>query len=111
MVLVTLMNNWNADLSPTSLTRLAHSAASYGFGDVIRAMGQRWPNLNYLDQYGNTPLMIAAINNNVDAVRALLEIKVDTTVKSEYGKTAYEIAVENGAAKVVEVMQSNNVFK
>jgi len=110
-VMVTLLNNWHSKLSVSNLSRITHNAASYNYGDVIRVIGRKWKDLNFLDQYGNTPLMIAAINNNEDAVRALLEVHVDTTIKSEYGKTAYQIAVDNGADKVVEVMRSNNVFE
>jgi len=109
-VMTVLIDNWNHSLSDKNLSKLTHNAASYNYANVIRSIGRKWQHLDFIDDYGNTPLMIAAVNDNMEAVQALLENHVDTSIKSDYGKTAYQIAVQSGSEKVVAVMRKNNIF-
>ena len=60
-------------------------------------------DINERDQKGNTPLMLAARMNNVQAVQSLLENKrTDILAKNEEGCNFIQIALKCNAKDVVE---------
>ncbi len=74
--------------SPSGLLLLAHGA-----DPNIRRAGSR-----------RTPLMEAAGNGNTALVRALLEKRVDLTLKDVRGKTALDFAREYRREKIVSLL-------
>ena len=61
-------------------------------------------NINVTDKEGNTPLIEAAWDNNMDTVRALVEAGCDITIRNKKGKTAAEIDKENGKHAIAEYL-------
>ncbi len=62
-------------------------------------------NLNAINKGGDTALIFAALNNNVDAVAALLDAGADAdVVEHEYGKTALLYAAHNGHVSVIKAL-------
>ena len=55
-------------------------------------------DLNAQENSGYTPLMLAALRGNAAAVRLLLELGADPTLKNAAGQTALDIATEKGNA-------------
>jgi hypothetical protein len=58
---------------------------------IINMLFLNGANLNIGNNYGSTPLHIAASRRNTEFVRLLLELKSDITIKDEQGKTALEL--------------------
>ena len=52
--------------------------------------------VNAQDREGLTPLMLAASNNRLEAIRVLLECRADRYMRDAGGRTAAEIAVAEG---------------
>ena len=61
-------------------------------------------NLNITDKDGDTPLILAALNNNMDTVRALVEGGCDITIRGDKNKTAAERAKEEGHHVIAEYL-------
>lgn len=58
--------------------------------EYIRSMAQTHFDFelhDFKDQNGNTPLWVAAVNKNVEAVRALIKSGADVNVRCENGNT------------------------
>ena len=60
------------------------------------------PSLNCVDHRGNTPLHCASYRGHVDVVNYLIQKKVDKTVKNSVGKTAVDIAKNDGIKVLIE---------
>lgn len=63
-------------------------------GSENRAHAQGW-----------TPLMIASQGGHEEIAHLLLDLRVNVEVKSPHGKTALEIAQENGRLGMMEVLE------
>ena len=65
-------------------------------------------NINFRDEEGRTPLMIAAFNNSYEVVLELLKRKTnDVNAQSDEGKTALMFASQTGFVDVVRLLLSN----
>lgn len=83
---------------------------------LIRAAGLGWPlltgrlcqlktvNLNAIDMYGRTALMIAAEKGHIDIIRSLVKAGADTTLLSQTEGNALSHAVSRGQLTVVEYL-------
>ena len=63
-------------------------------------------NLNITNEHGNTPLILAARNNRMDTVRALVEAGCDITIRGKGNKTAAERAKERGHHAIEEYLRN-----
>ena len=82
-----------------------YEAASEGRLDVVRLLLKRGVDPNIQDQYGDTPLHIAAHGGHDDVVKLLLEYGADPTVKDKDGRTPLDLARAEGRHEVVSVIE------
>jgi ankyrin repeat protein len=74
-----------------------HYAANCGMLKTLTAIIHKLPeSINALDGSGNTPLIAAASSNQVGAIELLLRANADRTIRDSDGKTASDIALEEG---------------
>ena len=71
------------------------SALLHGNEKISRLLIERGANLNNKDNKGNTPLMYTN-DGEIDIVELLLENGADPTLQNNDGKSAYELALDNG---------------
>ena len=69
-----------------------HKAAKEGNIRMLMRWSLNKEELNHQDKDGNTPLHIAALHAQPDAVQLLLNAGADTKIKNKGGKTAEELA-------------------
>ena len=62
-------------------------------------MIQNGADVNAADNDGNTPLMHSVISENVKVIEILIENGANIEVKNAEGKTAYELAQEQGVSE------------
>lgn len=62
-------------------------------------------SIDKINENGQTPLMMGAKNNAMDTVKLLLEHGADKSIKDNNGKTAYDLAVENGNMDIAELLK------
>ena len=60
-------------------------------------------NINVTNNLGDTPLILAAEQNKMDTVRALVEAKADMRIRSK-NKTAAEWAEEKGHSAITKFL-------
>ena len=61
-------------------------------------------DLRYQDERGNSPLILASLFGNTEAVRLLLSRRPDTNFKNFNGQTALMVACENGYEPIVLIL-------
>jgi len=64
-----------------------------------------------VDEYGATALIVAAKapNETFGACKVLLENGADKTLKDNFGKTAYDYSVENGHARLRDLLEDSKM--
>jgi hypothetical protein len=83
-----------------------HWAAVYGHGEACRALVSTCcANIDSRNSNGMTPLMCAAVHNNLQCVEVLLELGANITARG-YGKTALELARELRRAEVAALLEA-----
>ena len=89
--------------SPEPKRRLAlHRAARDGDVSALPPLGRRSRRkLDPVDMSGATPLMLAAQNGHVQALRHLLELGADARIRDDRGRAALHYAAERGKTCIV----------
>ena len=59
-----------------------------------------------LPTFRKTPLMIAAMHGQLSNVSVLLELQAEIDSTDAQGKTALDLAVENGFKQIVQLLQT-----
>ena len=85
--------DWEAAIRDGSVER-ARSALNAG------------ADINSKDRYGNTALMLAAVNGHAAIVRLLIERGADLDICAKYNLSALMLAVINGHADAVRTLVS-----
>lgn len=73
--------------------------------DVARELIKRGANVNAQTQHGVTPLMIAAARNVTPMIGLLVQANADAALKSNEGKTALQIAEQNGSEQAAKALR------
>lgn len=74
-----------------------HCAARSGLSKALRKILDLAPEgIDAQDRYGSTPLMLAAAQGHVDAIKALLQRGARRDIQDEAGRTASQLAQEAG---------------
>ncbi|CAN1235890.1 Protein VAPYRIN-LIKE [Linum perenne] len=82
-----------------------HTAASCGHEKAIRFISSVGGDPDLTDKKGSTPLHLAAEKGHVKATKCLLETSIYTKqAVNKSGKTAYDLAVENGHRELYEML-------
>lgn len=84
-------------------------AAKTSGRETIRYLVEIGARVDRAGTDGLTPLMTASSAGNNDAVRALIELKADATLRDGYSQTALKKATLQGHAKVVETLREFGV--
>ena len=90
-------NNVNINAKTCSGYTPAHYAAGINSAgeashpNIIKKLHSLGADLNVQDWEGNTPLHIAVLNKHLSIIKALLLLKVDTTLKTKKGLTAEQM--------------------
>lgn len=80
------------------------SAARRGDVDLLESLLEKGASSSFSDQYGLTPLHIAAIKGHKDAVMMLVEFGADLESQDAEGHTPLHLAVEGGSVEIVQVL-------
>jgi hypothetical protein len=83
--------------SPTLHTLVSRSAPN-----ALGVFLELGPNLAALDTNGNSALHVAATWNRITCTRQLLMFGIDVNIENKDGKSAYQIALENGYEEIGE---------
>ena len=62
-------------------------------------------NIDAQNSYGNTALIYAVYSGNIETVKCLVKNKANLHVKNNLGKTAIDIAKENNAENILQLLQ------
>lgn len=73
--------------------------------DIARELIQRGANVNAQSKHGVTPLMIAAARNVTPMIGLLVQAKADIGLKSQEGKTALQVAEQNGSEQAAKALR------
>lgn len=71
-----------------------HMAAERGHGNLVRLLARRGARVDLPDMYGQTALIMAALYDQAEAVRALLEAGADPTLRDRSRRTALDYALD-----------------
>lgn len=72
---------------------------------TLQALVAAGGDIDVRDQYGNTPLMLAATRNDEDLLDLLLELGADKRLKGPGGSTAKDMAYELGHRVIVQRLE------
>jgi hypothetical protein len=78
-----------------------HTLVSVNAPNALGVFLELRPNLAILDTKGNSALHVAATWNRITCARQLLEFGINAYTKNKNGKTAYQIAFENGYKEIL----------
>ncbi|KAL3837771.1 hypothetical protein ACJIZ3_022362 [Penstemon smallii] len=79
-------------------------AARRGELDILESLLEKGATSNFSDQYGLTPLHVAAIKGNKDVVMMLVEFGANIDSQDTEGHTPLHLAVEGGSIETVEIL-------
>jgi Ankyrin repeats (3 copies) len=101
----------NEMLQPTKTSEspTLHTLVSRNAPNALSVFLDLSPNLAAVDIQGDTALHIAAAGNCVACARQLLKLKIDVDVENNDGKTARQIAVEEGHTEISEEIDLTSV--
>ena len=71
-------------------------ASQCGHHDVVKALLDKGANINAVAQNGITALMLVSQNCHPEIVKLLLQKNPDFTLRDKYGRTALDIAIDEG---------------
>jgi ankyrin repeat protein len=95
--------NFANERHPLHLTAL-HEAASRGHDGVVFWLCEARADINKPNAWGDTPLIMAAHNNRLEAVQALLAQRANLDIRGDAGQTALDVALSQGHARIAELL-------
>ena len=89
---------------------LLHYAAYYNSISCLSLLLRFAPHfLDAVDNYNETPLMMAVMKDKIDAVEMLLQAGADSRKKNKYGRTAFDRARNN--KEMLEIFKQHQQVK
>jgi ankyrin repeat protein len=79
-------------------------AAREGNAALLRDQIAAGANLNALDRYGQSAVMLAALSGHLEAVQVLIRAGADLNVTGKFGLSATMLAVINGHERVARAL-------
>ncbi|CAH3113692.1 unnamed protein product [Porites lobata] len=102
--------NVNATSEPHKFTAL-HMAVEQDKNGIIQLLlSQRDVDVNACDEYGHTPLKLAAEKGNQQTVKWLIEKEADITKADSVDNTAIHVAADKGHYGVLQLLLSSVAF-
>jgi len=90
-----------------ALDRELYMASFYGFPECIRVLLQNGASIDYKSSTGQTPLMKAVGSGNTDAVRLLIDMGADSSIRSDGNLTALDIAKFISNSDCISILESS----
>jgi len=84
--------------------------ASKNDGKALSALSRLNIDIRSKSWQGATPLIYFSIAGDIDAVRLLLKLGADTTIKNDYGRTAADTARIEGHDEVYFLLTGSHIF-
>jgi ankyrin repeat protein len=99
----------SVNLADTDGNTPLHYAAHLGDSATIAELYKHGAAINSVASIQNwAPIHYAVYNGNLNAVTALVQYNADTTVQTQLGKTALDIATDRGHTDIVEFLQEHD---
>ncbi|BCS96354.1 hypothetical protein DSLASN_19860 [Desulfoluna limicola] len=76
---------------------------------LLKALVAHGADVNAVDEYGNTALMIATVQDNAELVELLLSLGADLTIKGPGGHTAEETAYDLGHRYIYQLLEQTDL--
>ncbi len=96
------MTKYLMEVGSQEISKGLHSAASKGNLDIIKYLVENNADIEIKNKTGQTPLIIASMNNQLDILDYLLERKADTETKDNDMMTALHWASKEGHLEIVK---------
>lgn len=77
---------------------------------AVNILEQDPKNIDKIDEHGNTPLHIAALNDQHEIISALISSSAATNIRNLEDKTALQIAQQLGHKKCIEILVENEAI-
>lgn len=104
-----LENNDPLDFSDKYGTSLLHKAATLGKTKSIEYLvDQEGLDVNIKSEYGNTPLHLAVLNNDIDTIKTLLKKGASPNEVNDTGGTPMGFAAELGQSEIFKELMGYN---
>ncbi len=87
--------------SDTEVIGVTRKHNAFKLDDLLARGG----NVDALDRFSNTPLMIASYNGDLECVKVLLKHGADTQHTDDRGNTAYTVAEAQGYLEIAALVR------
>merc|ERR1712070_224767 len=94
----------------TPLHYATYCPSSPGSPDVVKCLLTCRASVNAKNKNADSPLMNAALHNNVDAAKVLLEHRADMNQSNSSERTAKDFASVAGCTEVLNLLEQQQVF-
>lgn len=81
-------------------------AAEDGDAGKVATLFNKGADLNSMDDFERTPLMIASLKGHSEFVDSLIEAGADTYAEAKFGQTALSFAAEQGHTAIVDAIKA-----
>lgn len=85
--------------------------AVFGFGnnnEIVKALIQAGADVNATTHTGQTVLMIAVRENDINSVKLLIQAGADVNAKDVFGETALTIANKYKHTEIIDILKETN---
>lgn len=102
----------NIEIGQDSILSFILNTHCWDIMDIVRFLVEYGVDINATDNKGNTPLMFATRENNVELVKLLLRNNADPFIKNMNGSTALNLSWNGTITKLIEehcrMLKKNN---